>query len=208
MDPSLIRRILHDIRNGLATIHGYTQILLREDISKEDSRRFAEIILERTDDLNRIIVGLNNITRDFQPYSVTPLPFFSLFQKWKQTSCFAQGTTFTEEIEPEFALPLPADRIKSLLNELGSNTQRFCPQPQQVFLKAEGKCLIWKDNGPGAPPESLPQIGQPFKSFPNRCCLTPGLGIGLAHCRRLIEEAGGKLGFESSDTGFLVRVEF
>lgn len=208
MDPSNIRKVIHDIRNALAAIQGYAQFLQDENTPPEDARQYAAIIADRTTDLNRIVVGLNNLSREFQPYSARPLPFHNLYEKWKQTSCFARSITFFDVIDPKFALPLPADRIKALLNELGSNTQKFCPQPREVSLRADGKCLIWQDNGPGVPPDNLPEIGQPFRSFPNRFCLSPGLGIGLAHCRRLIEEGGGQLTIESNDTGFLVRVDF
>lgn len=208
MDASILRKVFHDIRNSLATIQGYAQFLQDEDTLTQSSRQYAEIISDRTSDLTRMIVGLSNISREFAAYSVPPVSFPKIFEKWKGASCFAKGIDFEEHIDPLTVLPLTPDRIKSLLNELGSNSQRFCPQPWKVICRTEGRSLLWQDHGPGVPNSYLNQIGEAFKSFANRFCPSPGLGIGLAHCRRLVEEAGGRIFFESNGTGFLVRIEF
>jgi signal transduction histidine kinase len=53
--------------------------------------------------------------------------------------------------------------------------------------------LVVKDDGPGIPADVLPKIGRPF--FSTR---PDGVGLGVAHCRRVIAAAGGAFRIHSA----------
>ena len=63
------------------------------------------------------------------------------------------------------------------------------------FLKAENKCKITiHDNGPGIPPDVLPNIWDLFYSTKG----TRGSGLGMTVTQKVIEEHGGMICCESS----------
>ncbi len=75
----------------------------------------------------------------------------------------------------------------------------------QVTVTVEGSLLIVGDDGPGVPPEVASRIFDPFFTTkpPER-----GTGLGLAITRRLAEESGSVLEWDSSAAGTEFRVRF
>jgi len=75
----------------------------------------------------------------------------------------------------------------------------------EVLVVVEDTWLIVHDDGPGVPPDVAQRIFDPFFSTkpPER-----GTGLGLAIARRLVEESGARLEWDSSATGTEFRVCF
>ena len=75
----------------------------------------------------------------------------------------------------------------------------------RVTVKVEGSLLTVEDDGPGVPPEVASRIFDPFFSTkpPDR-----GTGLGLSITRRLAEESGSILEWDSSAAGTEFRVRF
>ncbi len=66
-----------------------------------------------------------------------------------------------------------------------------------------------RDNGPGIAPEHLETIFEPFKRFSHRKGNEPGLGLGLAINRKIVELHGGRIWCESQGcrgTSFLIEL--
>lgn len=73
-------------------------------------------------------------------------------------------------------------------------------EPARVHITAECVDEEWlirvTDNGIGFPPEHAHKIFNPFERL-HRTREYPGSGIGLAACKRIVEEYGGRIGAES-----------
>lgn len=205
MEPNreAYRKLFHDMRNALAVIQGYAQLIVEAPAEPPEVKQYAGIITERSADLSRRVTGLSCLSREFQPYRSEPTPFLPVFRQWVRNSPFARSLQIVDEVTGEPSFPVSPDRWKTILNELGSNVQRFCPEPRLVHVRGSGQELIWQDEGPGVPDHLLPSLGQPFQAFPNRFAPSPGSGVGLAHCRRLVEEAGGDISFTNAVEGGL-----
>ena len=62
--------------------------------------------------------------------------------------------------------------------------------------------LTVRDHGPGISPAGRKRLFQPFsKSVHEAAASAPGVGLGLALCRRLAHDLGGKLELQSSPDG-------
>ena len=82
----------------------------------------------------------------------------------------------------------PASKEKTLLVEVAVESR-------QVVIRV-------RDHGPGLSKEQLKRLFRPFeKSATEAAHSAPGVGLGLALCRRLARELGGDLVLESSDAG-------
>jgi PAS domain S-box-containing protein len=95
-----------------------------------------------------------------------------------------------------------ADRaqLERLFQNLVGNAVKFRGSaPPAVDISAERQGAEWvfsvRDNGEGIDPKYAPQL---FKLFGRlHGAAVPGSGIGLAACRRIVENHGGRIWFES-----------
>ena len=91
--------------------------------------------------------------------------------------------------------------INFVFQNLFSNALKYrAEQPPQVTIAATRVDEAWVvsvgDNGQGFDPQYAEQIFMPFKRLHGR--ETPGSGIGLATCKRIIERLGGRIWAESA----------
>jgi signal transduction histidine kinase len=112
-------------------------------------------------------------------------------------------------IEPTLpTLKLDRLRVQLCLRNLVQNALRHNEPsrgPVQVSLArhGDGLRLAVRDFGPGVPPESLPQLGQPFyRPDAARTRHEGGVGLGLCLCRLVSEAHGGRLELRNAEPGF------
>jgi signal transduction histidine kinase len=112
-------------------------------------------------------------------------------------------------IEPTLpTLKLDRLRVQLCLRNLVQNALRHNEPsrgPVQVSLArhGDGLRLAVRDFGPGVPPESLPQLGQPFyRPDAARTRHEGGVGLGLCLCRLVAEAHGGRLEMRNAEPGF------
>lgn len=81
-------------------------------------------------------------------------------------------------------------------NAIHSRREDITPEIAISATPCSGQWRISiRDNGVGLDPESSDQIFQPFKPLSTN--VTPGAGLGLAICRRIVEIYGGRIWVES-----------
>ena len=89
-----------------------------------------------------------------------------------------------------------------VLDNLLANAFKFVPDDGTCAIElgaSEGRVIVAvQDDGPGVPPEALETI---FERFATGGVPESSFGIGLALCRRIIEERSGTLRAESRDAG-------
>lgn len=118
-------------------------------------------------------------------------------------------------IEPGLpVLQLDRLRLQLCLRNLVQNALRHNDATHgavQLALARDGSGvrLTVRDFGPGVPPESLPQLGQPFyRPDEARTRHGGGVGLGLCLCRLVAEAHGGRLELRNAEPGFEASVRF
>jgi len=119
--------------------------------------------------------------------------------------------TLADQHEVQLNIKLPKNlpgmltdslRLKQVLIELVSNAIKF-NQPNGTVdvvaeaLEAKTLRITIHDTGIGISEENKPSIFQPFKRFEATQSNIPGLGIGLAKSKIIIDAMGGEIGFTS-----------
>lgn len=119
------------------------------------------------------------------------------------------------QIEPDLpVLRLDRLRVQLLLRNLVHNALRHNDTSRgavQLTLERDGVGvrLSVRDFGPGVPPESLPQLGQPFyRPDAARTRGEGGVGLGLCLCRLVAEAHGSRLELRNAAPGFEASVRF
>lgn len=99
-------------------------------------------------------------------------------------------------------LPVYASEFQSLLQNLIQNSIKFHKKEINpiVVIKAEARSEDWlfsvKDNGIGVDEKFIPKLFLMFQRYHNQNDY-PGTGIGLAHCKKIVNLHGGEIWIET-----------
>jgi signal transduction histidine kinase len=93
--------------------------------------------------------------------------------------------------------------LRHLLRILLTNAVRYSPAGGDVIVTVEQQpdeaLLRVADHGIGIPAADLPHMFEPFFRARNAERITPGIGLGLATARLIVEQYGGALDVESTE---------
>ncbi|MFA5138714.1 MAG: HAMP domain-containing sensor histidine kinase [Elusimicrobiota bacterium] len=98
-----------------------------------------------------------------------------------------------------------AEAFRRILANLVSNALKFTPSGGGVSVKAEagkdgGVVVCVRDNGVGIPQDRMPRLFEKFYQVPetrHKVRHSPGSGLGLFICKKLVEAHGGRIWVES-----------
>jgi signal transduction histidine kinase len=204
--------ISHELRTPLTSIKGFTDTLLAEDVAWEpqEQRDFIHTIQGETNRLEDLIDHLLDLTRleaGMLPISLAP---HSLDHIIKDVQPQFNALTRAQEILLRLPANLPlvlvdAKRIAQVLVNLIRNACAYAPEGTQITLSAQvlgGYVQVdVTDQGPGIPPSERKRVFDAFRRGEREeKSSTPGAGLGLAICKRLVEAHGGRIWVKKKST--------
>ncbi len=105
-----------------------------------------------------------------------------------------------------------AKRLRRVVSNLLDNAVKYSPEGGRVVIgitiEAGAAVLTVRDEGIGIPEADAPYVFE-FQARATNVGAVPGSGIGLAGTKRIVEQHGGSIGFESDEgrgTTFTVRL--
>jgi two-component system, NtrC family, sensor histidine kinase HydH len=192
--------LAHEIRNPLAGIKGYAQVIERKP---QDNRNggFAQRIVTE-------VIRLESLVNDLLMYSRSDTPVRSPIRVDELlTHSIAFIRSEAEQLKVTIKLVCPdgltiygnRDRLGQLLLNLGKNALQAMPHGGLLEIKAringeDALVLTVTDSGQGIARDDLPRIFEPFFTTRAR-----GTGLGLALCRKIVEEHQGSINVESTE---------
>ncbi len=201
--------VAHEMRNPLATMRGFLQLLPVEYEDPAFREECSTRLIREIDRLARLTESLLELSRPIRP-SDYRTDMASLVKEVLDEQCEAFQTEQVEvlySIEEVPLLPLDRDRIKQVLLNLIINARQAMQDPKLLEVHLSCREEIWgpedhltllavlsvKDNGRGIESRHLDSIFDPFFTTKDE-----GTGLGLALCHRIIEEHGGVIRVESA----------
>jgi len=205
----------HEIRNPLGSIKGAAQYLLTE-IEQVDQRRLLEVITEEANRLNRVVSQFLDYARPYQ-LDMQPGSINTVIEK---TMTLLEADQISErihiqmELHPHLPLvPMDHEQIQQVIMNIALNAIEAMPESGTLTVRTtlikggtgDAVGVSVRDTGQGMPRDVIRQIFTPFFTTKER-----GTGLGLAVCRRIILNHGGKIRVKSimgRGTIFYIRLE-
>ncbi|MGB0839209.1 MAG: ATP-binding protein [Chitinophagales bacterium] len=195
----------HDLKEPLRTIGSYTSLIKRRyhHSFDEDAEEFMDFIVDAVHRMNNLLNDLLSYSRVGRKQSfevidtqrLTKLVLANLHQQIKQRKAVVS-------IIGEFPkISANAYQMQQLFQNLISNAIKFNnTETPEIILsyKPNQKHFIFtiKDNGIGIAPEYQDKIFEMFRRLHTRNEYD-GTGIGLATCKKIVEQHNGRIWVES-----------
>jgi len=201
---SLLSALSHDLRTPLAVVYGLAQTLAAMPLGPE-AHELSDKLREQTQRVGAMVTNLLDMAR-LQSGTVRLNLQWQPIEEVIETSLRAfEGVLAGHRIELLLPPGLPllhldAALMERVLGNLLENAAKYTPPASRITISAavEGDEFALRviDNGPGLPPGRAEALFDKFTRG-ERESSTPGVGLGLAICRAIVEAHGGRIGTEA-----------
>jgi PAS domain S-box-containing protein len=213
----LAASIAHELNNPLATIALRTEALVGQLWQDTEKRRALEIVLKEVDRMATLVNNLLLFSRrsyrqvstvDLRDEITTSFDFLSYHLRKHKVDVVFDFNTEVSTIQAD------RQQLRQLFLNLLTNACDAMPdggkltiRVQPVELKSAPAVTVeFEDTGEGIAASDLDAIWDPFFTTKPE---GKGTGLGMAICRRIVEEHGGVISIESGEgTGTTVRIVF
>ena len=202
----LLRDVSHELRSPLARLR--IALALAERAEPAQRELLWPRLTRECDRLEALISEILVLARvDAEQATAEEVDLPGLLQAVRKDALLAAPEQTIElSMAAEVKLQGWPTMIERAVDNLLRNALRFNPPDQPIALTAardgDRVTLRVRDHGPGAAPEHLAQLGEPFFRAPGQTAA--GHGLGLAIARRAAERHGGSLRLENHPEGGFV----
>jgi two-component system, OmpR family, sensor kinase len=206
----LIAGVSHDLRTPLASLRGYLETLQLKDesLSRQDRRRYLQIVASQSERLHRLVEELFELAKleDLEVrIALEPFPLCELVQDIIQKFTLVaqeKGLALHAILKPDVPFVVgDISLIERLLDNLLENAIRHTPAGGRIDVSvtaAESTIgLEISDTGTGIAYDALPHIFERFYTDRTRSPSSGGAGLGLAIAKRIVELHGGHIAAHS-----------
>ena len=207
---SLLSALSHNLRTPLAVVYGLAQTLSRMAELPTQARELSESLQQQAQRISAMGNNLLDMAR-LQSGAVRLNLQWQPIEEVVGTALQALQPTLAQH---KLALQIPAGLpllhldgalMERVLCNLLENAVKYTPAGSTLSLAAElgpvaNLLLRISDNGPGLPPGREEQLFAKF-SRGERESSTPGVGLGLAICRAIVQAHGGSIRAENLSSG-------
>ncbi len=201
--------LAHEVRNPLAGIKGYGQ-LLEERLPEGRERGYAQLIVRESLRLEKLADDILFFTRT----DAGSAQACSLYSVAGQLTTLltpqldAAGIRMVVEVGKQVRVNCPEEGLQRLLLNLLTNAVQAMPEGGNVTLKAGADGNVVEisvmDDGSGIEAEMRSGLFEPFRTSKAR-----GAGLGLAVCKKIVDGCGGSITAEDAPGGgalFIVKL--
>jgi len=196
----LVSEIVHEIRNPLVSVKTFLQLLPERLDDPDFHQDFRGVVGDEVQRLERM---LDDLLRHARPNPAPSGEGARVHETIRTTlqlltyRCRERGIALETEIRPELpAVKLSEDALRQLLLNLLLNATEVTPEGGNIVLSVDWSPdevnhleIKIEDEGPGIDPSLGARIFEPFWTTRSK---SAG-GLGLAICKRIVDEAGGSI---------------
>jgi len=203
----LVSIVSHEVRTPLASVLGFTSLMLQHDFDEEARRRYLGIIdsqarrlaqlVEDFLDARRLEEGKLELRRE-------PVDLGTLLRE--EVELFrgqSAGHELLLDVQEDDHMVLgDSGRLAQVVANLLSNAIKYSPEGGSVEVSISRDdgwiSVLVRDHGFGIPKEQHAQVFTKFFRGEAASHGISGTGLGLVLSREIVEAHGGEMGFESA----------
>jgi signal transduction histidine kinase/CheY-like chemotaxis protein len=213
LKDEFLATVSHELRNPLAPILTWTQLLRSGTLEREKSQRGLEVIERNVISLSELIDDLVDVSRVVSGkfrLDVRPIDLLGVIRaavESQRPASDAKKIRLHVVLDERSGLVSgDSERLHQVVGNLLSNAIKFTPKGGSVQItlgRAESHIeLAVSDNGIGIDPAFLPHVFEPFQqAMDGSMRRHGGLGLGLSIVHHIVELHGGEIVAESAGTG-------
>jgi signal transduction histidine kinase len=199
--------VVHDLKNPLNTIMGFTQIAKQDSevLEEKSISQNLSYVMESGVRLNRMITEILDFAKGYAPRlnsePVLLVPFLETTLSVHKERLSQLGISlFTRHIECDnVQVRLDSDQMHRVIENLIMNSKdaffNSNNEIQEKIIRVETQCdknramIRFSDNGPGIPDEIKTSIFDPFTTTGKKT----GVGLGLSTVRNIVSAHSGTI---------------
>ncbi|GAA3731656.1 HAMP domain-containing sensor histidine kinase [Salinicoccus jeotgali] len=213
--------VSHELRTPLTYLKGYTDILRREDLSKEDRRKYLTIIQEETIHLNGLIKNLFELAKiDQNEFAIKKeaVAFDDLISTVIariEPAVDKKNIELTFSSSGELEAVVDPKRMQQVFLNILDNAIKYTPPAGRIGVSVTGSrneiITAISDSGIGIDQADEPYVFERlYRAEKSRSRLQGGAGLGLTIAKEIVELHGGQISVQSTPgegTVFTVSLE-
>ncbi len=198
----------HDLKNPIATVLGFSELLVKAGPLNETQAGFAKRITSAAEHMNQLVQDLLDLAKvdmevEFKKELIDLNSLVSDTADEYQPQADAKKQTLSVEIaQNQPSVEGDPLRLRQALRNLVGNAIKYTPAEGSVTLSVQcsqtAVIVTVRDTGYGIPPEDLPFVFDRFYRVHNEDVKDiDGNGLGLAIVKYIIEQHDGQIDVES-----------
>ncbi len=195
--------LAHELKTPLTSVRGLAQMVRDLELSPQERRRAAQLLVHEADRLGAMIERLTELERlAHRPFAqhAQLVDLSALVASRVVTLASGHGRHIRSEVTPGLEVLGDPRLLETVVDNLIGNAFKFSPPGSEVGVRASprgGEAVVEVcDRGPGIPPGEQEAIFRRFvrgSSAQGR----EGMGLGLALVREVVTWHGGRVGVAS-----------
>lgn len=206
MKSEFLSTAAHELRTPLASVYGFSELLMSIDYDKETRNDLLETIHKQASRLTKLIDELLDLARiearAGKDFDIKSGDLRSFLQEIS-SSFVMQNDDRELQIDLPDELPSVAfdeDKLAQAVSNIISNAYKYSPEGGEISLSAvqigNQVGIQVQDQGLGMSHEAVSRIyDRFFRADPS--CNIPGTGLGMSVVKEIIEIHGGQIDIES-----------
>ncbi|HVY05330.1 MAG TPA: response regulator [Burkholderiales bacterium] len=213
LKDEFLATVSHELRTPLNAIIGWIHLLRSGQLDTSASTRALESIDRSAQSQSQLINDLLDVSRiisgklRLDVRATSPVTVVEMALDTVRPAAQAKGVNLIVDLDRNIGLTAAdPDRLQQVAWNLLTNAVKFSGKDGNIDVKVErvgsNVVLTVKDDGAGIDPHFLPFVFHPFRQADGSSTRKhPGLGLGLAIVRQLVELHGGRVRAESEGKG-------
>ena len=212
MRKEFVANVSHELKTPLCSIKGYSETILDRDLDKEEITKFAKVINDEANRMDRIVADLLQLSRFDYNKNVWNREKINIDDLTKQIVENMQYVAHEKKHNLKCVVnmvpgPIYADKdgISRVIINILSNSIKYTPDGGEitVYIGAAGGKVYLKfvDNGIGIPKKDLNRIFERFYRVDKaRSRQMGGTGLGLSIVKEIVEAHDGTIEIKSEQS--------
>lgn len=191
--------IIHDIKNPMATIRLYAQVL-RKKAGNEEASGLVDEIDKQIDRLVNMAQEVLDFSRGVSQLNFQKVAYGDFLQEvlvFLQRDFEKRNISLLNENSFESEIEIDADKITRMLMNIAGNSADAMPDGGKFFVRSRqsGTSLMieLEDTGTGMPEEIRRRIFEPFVTYGKK----HGTGLGMSIVKKIVDDHGGEIQIQS-----------